>query len=109
MPDGRVQLSDLEPARAIAGTAVPVPGSSISVTLLDHRYGRGRTEGGRPIVIKWAKLRFSSADRTHSERFDLDETHDVLGRRLYITGSRSEVLVYALPEQTFPSAGPSPE
>ena len=111
MPERAVQLSDLEPAVAATGAPTPVPGSDIEVMLVDYRYGRGVDDAGNPTTIKWAVLTFGSP--CHDDvcnRFVLDETHEVFGRRLYITGSRSQVLVYALPEDAPPAAvGRGPE
>lgn len=100
-----MQLSDLEPAVAVTGAPTPVPGSDIEVMLVDYRYGRGVDDAGNPTTIKWAVLNFASPCHDDvCDRFALDETHEVLGRRLYITGSRSQVLVYALPEVGPPGA-----
>jgi hypothetical protein len=97
LPERR--LSDIEPARTIAGKDVPIPETDLEVRLDEYRYRRGRTAGGKSTLVKWAKLRFrSAAGEEEQGRFWLDESHEVLGRRLYVTGSRSEVLVYALPQ-----------
>ena len=98
MPEGLPSLSDLTPARLVEGVAVGVPESELMVTMARYRYGRGVTEDGRARVIKWAELTFSKEGKPDvSGRYDLDRTYVLLDERVYITGSRSEVLVYALP------------
>ena len=78
---------------------MPVPGSDLEATLHQHRYGRGLAEDGTPTVIKWAEVRFTAPGRNDvGGRYSLDTTYRIHGQRCYLTGSRSEVLVYALPE-----------
>ena len=92
------RLSDLDPARPEIGERTPVPGTDLVVELHGHRYRRGRTPDGSPTVVKWAELTFTGSDgEAASDRYPLDETHEILGHRLYITGTRSSVVVYGLP------------
>ena len=111
MPEGNPGLADLTPARMVIDEAVELPGSEILVRMERYRYGRGLTEDGRPTVIKWAELTFSKAGSDDvSGRYDLDRSYEVLGERVYLTGSRSEVLVYALPPSPpMLAGGPQPE
>jgi hypothetical protein len=95
----------------VVNETVDLPGSELQVTMERYRYGRGLTEDGRPTVVKWAELIFSKAgSHDVSSRYDLDRSYEVLGERVYITGSRSEVLVYALPPSPpMLAGGPRPD
>jgi hypothetical protein len=96
----RLSLSDLTPAVLVGGTAVPVPGSDLQATLVDYRFSRGRDEQGNEKLIAWAEIRLAGADGDEeSVRWDFYTTNEAFESRLYLAGSRSEVLLYALPNQ----------
>lgn len=99
MSDSAMSLSDLTPARLVEGEPVPVPGAAATATLLEWRYGRGRTETGRETLIAWARVRLDTGDGDPIEaRWRFGERMHVRGQAFYLTGSRSEVLLYGLPD-----------
>jgi len=90
-----VKLSDLTPARLVMNEPVALPETDLTVTLLDYRYNR--KHGGQ--LSAWASLRIARGDeQVEPGRWKFSETREVLGHRLHVRGSRSEVLLYALPE-----------
>jgi len=90
-----VKLSDLTPARLVMNEPVALPETDLTVTLLDYRYNRKRD--GK--LSAWASVRIARGEeQVDLDRWEFSETREVLGHRLHLRGSRSEVLVYALPE-----------
>lgn len=77
------------------GEAVALPDTELEVTLLEYRYNRKRSGA----LSAWAEIRVTRGDeQVEPGRWPFSETREVLGHRLHLRGSRSEVLVYALPD-----------
>ena len=92
------ELSDLTPARLAVGETTPVPDTELTATLEDYRFARGLTEDGKDTVIAWARIRLEAPDgRTETVEWDYYQPAEAMGQRFYLGGSRSEVLLYALP------------
>lgn len=93
-----VQLSDLTPVELVTERAVEIPGTRLTATLLDWRYGRGRSPSGEDELNAWAQIRFESGcGDTDEVEWRFYQTGASMGHRFYLAGSRSQVLLYLLP------------
>lgn len=90
--------SQLKPITLTQNVAVPLPGTELTATLQDYRYGRGRDASGQEKVSAWAKIQLTLPDgRQETVHWVFYETREIFGYRLHLDGSRSEVLIYVLP------------
>jgi hypothetical protein len=88
----------LKPITLTQNVAVPLPGTELTATLQDYRYGRGRDASGQEKVSAWANIQLTLPDgRQETVRWVFYETREIFGYRLHLDGSRSEVLIYVLP------------
>lgn len=98
MPEGAKTLADLTPTRLTSQEPVAVEDTDLRATLTEWSYGRGRGDDGRERVIAWAEIRFEAPDGTTEDvHWSFSQQAHAMGHRFYLTGSRSEVLLYTLP------------
>jgi hypothetical protein len=98
MPETGKTLAEMTPTRLLLDQSVPVVDTDLHAVLLDFRYGRAAAPGGGDREHAWAAIRLEAPDGTTSDvRWHFEEKPEILGHRFYVTGSRSEVLLYTLP------------
>ncbi len=91
-------LSTLSPIALQRNVAMPLPETTLTATLLDHHYGRGRNANGQDQLVAWASIQFESVDgQRETVRWSFYETHIIFNYALYLDGTRSTVLLYVLP------------
>ncbi len=97
-PSSGNSLSTLIPIALQRNVATPLPETTLTATLLDYRYGRGRNEKGQDQLVAWASILFESVDgQCETVRWSFYETHSIFHYSLYLDGTRSTVLLYVLP------------
>lgn len=93
-------LKDITPLSLKEGTPLVIETTPITVTLISYRYGKGHDENNNEIVIAWAKIKFESQlGQSEMKEIPFDTKTNFLSYNFYVTGSRSEVLLYYLPKK----------
>lgn len=93
-------LKDITPFSLKEGTPFPIETTPITVTLISYRYGKGHDENNNEVIISWAKIKFESQlGQSETKEISFDTKTNFLSYNFYVTGSRSEVLLYYLPKK----------
>jgi hypothetical protein len=88
-----VTFADLTPVRMVRGDVAQLPGTPLTVELIEWLYGHGATG-----LVGEVTLRIAHADgRTTQVTWPAWQTHEIFGVRLHLEGDAGAVFVYVLP------------